>query len=639
MKRNLSNQLKTEFDYDSEAVASLQLLQTSKRIRLNKNLDKSNVYEFNEYQENIYNHNNNINNFNNNNLNNNNKTYNNIYNNLNNNHTNDNLDNNNININNNMIGLLANIVVNNPNNFQNNKTLMENNNKNSFENNRILMKNNKTLNKNNKTLIKNNKTLIKNNKTLIKNNKTLIKNNKTLIENNKTSILNDKNSILNDKNSILSNKTSILNNKNSMKTNEIEKNSKERLSLLCKQTPKWRSWPHIEEVFLIGAVMERFFTRGSLSSSKKNKADGERCWTNIRKIYDHAWKRYGETEERKTEKPFSFTTRPANALARHYKVMKERVIHGNDKTFLEYYEEWEKYYNYNNCLLRDCPEVVDSFQSDEQLYNNTKSDEAELSKSKKSELPKSRWSYEEEVFLVAALMERFFKRGSLASTRMDAGINECWTSIKQTYDFIKYNYENVIAKKQISRVVRSARALTRHFKVMKVRFAESGGKDNLKKYFHDWKTKYNINECLLKTNISNNCLFNNNNNHNNNNHNKSNHNNNNKTKIESQVNNRRYSLFNNFGQTNVIPDIPLFNNANKNLALLQLHYIQSNYPMQNPHPYPTIFPNSNGLKVSNDIIRNGNNSANIQNTINLNDMQNMIKFYYDRTFSGVSTKT
>jgi len=46
---------------------------------------------------------------------------------------------------------------------------------------------------------------------------------------------------------------------------------------------------------------------------------------------------------------------------------------------------------------------------------------------------------------------------------------------------------------------RSSPALARHFKVMKVRFTDSNGKENLKTYYNDWKRKYNVNEVLLKS--------------------------------------------------------------------------------------------------------------------------------------------
>ena len=286
---------------------------------------------------------------------------------------------------------------------------------------------------------------------------------------------------------------------------EKDKERKDEYRVLA-NCPRWRSWPHIEEVFLIGAVMERFFTRGSLSSSKK-KEDGEHCWTSIKNIYDHAWRthleRTGDTRE--------FLCRSANALARHYKVMKERIMHNQyseNRDFRQFYFEWETKYNKHNVLLVGCEDVVPLSSGKrgaitgnvrqtppaEHTLGNHKFDD-DL-----SELPKSRWSYEEEVFLVAAVLERFFQRGSLASTRMDIGSNECWTSIKQTYDYIKGRYHRVYGgavQGKFARVKRSARALTRHFKVMKVRFTESAGHDNLKKYYMDWKTKYNVDGCIL----------------------------------------------------------------------------------------------------------------------------------------------
>lgn len=115
---------------------------------------------------------------------------------------------------------------------------------------------------------------------------------------------------------------------------------------------RWKSWAHEEEVFLVGAVMDRFFRRGSLSSTRGTEDTGtDDCWAFIKASYDKAWEKY--TLRTGEKKP---TERSVAALSRHYKVMKARIsaadLQGDSsESFREYYNEFEMMYNINNSLL------------------------------------------------------------------------------------------------------------------------------------------------------------------------------------------------------------------------------------------------------------------------------------------------
>ena len=115
---------------------------------------------------------------------------------------------------------------------------------------------------------------------------------------------------------------------------------------------RWKSWAHEEEVFLVGSVMDRFFRRGSLSSTRGTEDTGtDDCWAFIKASYDKAWEKY--TLRTGEKKP---TERSVAALSRHYKVMKARIsaadLQGDSsESFREYYNEFEMLYNINNSLL------------------------------------------------------------------------------------------------------------------------------------------------------------------------------------------------------------------------------------------------------------------------------------------------
>lgn len=117
---------------------------------------------------------------------------------------------------------------------------------------------------------------------------------------------------------------------------------------------EWKAWTHEEEVFLVGAVMDRFFRRGSLSSTRgSDKTGSDDCWPCIKMAYDRAWDNYCRINDA-VQRP---TERTANHLARRYKVMKIRLAASDMKgetsvSFREYYNEWESKFNVNNRLLR-----------------------------------------------------------------------------------------------------------------------------------------------------------------------------------------------------------------------------------------------------------------------------------------------
>ena len=119
-------------------------------------------------------------------------------------------------------------------------------------------------------------------------------------------------------------------------------------------TKEWKAWTHEEEVFLVGAVMDRFFRRGSLSSTRgSDKTGSDDCWPCIKMAYDRAWDNYCRVNDA-VQRP---TERTANHLARRYKVMKIRLAASDMKgessvSFREYYNEWETKFNVNNILLR-----------------------------------------------------------------------------------------------------------------------------------------------------------------------------------------------------------------------------------------------------------------------------------------------
>lgn len=111
------------------------------------------------------------------------------------------------------------------------------------------------------------------------------------------------------------------------------------------------NWSHVEEVFLVGAVMERFFRAGSLTSKSNKGEDGDsnECWADIKGIYDFAWRVHSDRSN--TRAPME---RSANTLSRHYKVMKSKLSDlrtSGGKNFRDYYNEFQEIYDFRAISL------------------------------------------------------------------------------------------------------------------------------------------------------------------------------------------------------------------------------------------------------------------------------------------------
>ena len=132
--------------------------------------------------------------------------------------------------------------------------------------------------------------------------------------------------------------------------NKVKKQSRTASSDSSTESPKWKSWSHEEKTFLVGAVVDRFFRIGSLSSRKSADSDGD-CWNFIKATYDAYWDKY--TSHTGIERPCE---RTAAALSRHYKVMKAKISSNDQKgitryTFREFYKDFELIYNKINPMF------------------------------------------------------------------------------------------------------------------------------------------------------------------------------------------------------------------------------------------------------------------------------------------------
>lgn len=120
---------------------------------------------------------------------------------------------------------------------------------------------------------------------------------------------------------------------------------------------RWNSWSHEEEVFLVVAVLDRFFRRGSLASSGKGaNAQGVDCWAEIKAMYDKICAAWGELAENKVLPPL--IARSTSALSRHFKIMKVRAVEGDkhgthDGNFRKYLREWDTKFNINGRLIAE----------------------------------------------------------------------------------------------------------------------------------------------------------------------------------------------------------------------------------------------------------------------------------------------
>mmetsp|Transcript_18861 Transcript_18861/g.24643 ORF Transcript_18861/g.24643 Transcript_18861/m.24643 type:complete len:826 (+) Transcript_18861:215-2692(+) len=250
--------------------------------------------------------------------------------------------------------------------------------------------------------------------------------------------------------------------------------------------PRMNSWSHEEEVILIGAVMDRFLTYGSLVTSRRKKKklgvekgfievdstksdsksktkDGEssddlgdkESWASIKEVYDEGLRRIlGDKQA---------YSRSVNALSRHYKVMKTR----KNSRFKELFEAWLK----------------TGYASE--LRNQTFSDDEDEKGNEKEKQRINSWRREEEVMLVGAVVTRFLEYGSLVKKK-----EICWGRIRETFELAWKNYS--VAHNLGITCYRGINALHRHYKVMKAR------RSNLYPFFNEWENLTRGENSILK---------------------------------------------------------------------------------------------------------------------------------------------
>lgn len=121
---------------------------------------------------------------------------------------------------------------------------------------------------------------------------------------------------------------------------------------------RWNSWSHEEEVFLVVAVLDRFFRRGSLASAGRGSASqgGGDCWGEIQQLYERICKVWASQAENRIKPPL--ISRSASALCRHFKIMKVRAVEGDKNgskagNFRKYLREWDTIYNVGGKLIPD----------------------------------------------------------------------------------------------------------------------------------------------------------------------------------------------------------------------------------------------------------------------------------------------
>lgn len=251
----------------------------------------------------------------------------------------------------------------------------------------------------------------------------------------------------------------------------------------------WQCWSHEEEVFLVGAVLERFFSRGSLSSTKKESAGSKNsnCWETIKKTYDASFRKFTDLSGQQCP-----PERTENALSRHYKVMKERSLGKTQKnrvSFKKLYDEWETKYNKRFNLVAEPDYTLPSMKKKVESLGTKGS--AKVNPEVSSTTSRGRWNFTDEVILVGVVLETFFKRGSLSSSHKERKKNEndFWQNLHIIYEKVKMAYSkgqgvSVTASK------RTSQALARHFKVMKVKLIQSDGSVNLKTFYREWENNY-----------------------------------------------------------------------------------------------------------------------------------------------------
>lgn len=326
------------------------------------------------------------------------------------------------------------------------------------------------------------------------------------------------------------------------------------------------SWTPQEEAFLIGVVVAKYLSQGSLfgneQSTKKRKravtvgggselktktksSAIEDCWISIKDAFDTVWKNY--TAKTGFARPCE---RTSHALARHYKVMKTKLKTGKQQSFHELYQAWRREFNCNHSLLHpDYFAIQDHMNSKKVSKGHQYGDHTDHPMSEELHSAQSTpgsnhgefdptsgalvhsdqfqrvnsWNEHEEIILVGVVVDRFIKRGSLVSPRRagpgaQAVENDCWSIIKRTYDLAWERFTHVSG---IERPMeRTVNALSRHYKVMRSRItshmrlllekgqnsvtAAQEGRQNitLNQIYDTWLYTYNKDNILVDPNTN-----------------------------------------------------------------------------------------------------------------------------------------
>eukprot|EP00924_Labyrinthula_sp_SR-Ha-C_P003920 snap_masked-scaffold_3-processed-gene-8.22-mRNA-1 protein AED:1.00 eAED:1.00 QI:0/-1/0/0/-1/1/1/0/519 len=281
------------------------------------------------------------------------------------------------------------------------------------------------------------------------------------------------------------------------------------IALDGKPGQRLNSWTNQEEVFLIGVVVTKYLTHGTLfaneTSRKKRKLTGSKsisvvdeCWRSIREAFDLVWRNYS-----KKSGQLRPCDRTAKALARHYKVMKTKLNSGNQAKFHSLHGQWQKQ-NFDHSLLNPDYFAIKEFLEERKRlekhsamnlgsvgvsHRRTQSSLSQMSLvSTQSNMSRKRsvesvqtenlslsssWPVFEEIILVGIVMERFIERGSLVAPRgkrTDQNVNEqdCWTKLKSTFDLTVEKYSQLTGKSYWP-VQRTPNSLSRQYKLIRQR--------------------------------------------------------------------------------------------------------------------------------------------------------------------------
>mmetsp|Transcript_22603 Transcript_22603/g.27658 ORF Transcript_22603/g.27658 Transcript_22603/m.27658 type:complete len:511 (+) Transcript_22603:23-1555(+) len=240
------------------------------------------------------------------------------------------------------------------------------------------------------------------------------------------------------------------------------------------------SWDRIEEILLVGAIMNRFLTHGSLTSPRKpsNKAvdQSEDCWQQVKVQYELAWQNY-TAFAKKEMKP-----RTVNALSRHYKVMKVRMAaEGGKETLNDFYDQWSTL-NADNRLVRKKVEKENFLQRETRLRVHS-------------------WTEKEEIFLWGVMVMKFLNQCTLfypliKMPKGSSAFDECFKSVKIAYDLVWNRYLQKNPDISPNRE-RTWNALSRHYKGIKTAFLKSNNGGRFYELYEIWRNSYNKDHELL----------------------------------------------------------------------------------------------------------------------------------------------